>query len=407
MRPTSSRSLCLPPARAHFCELTARLYGRRLVADEVRLERHHAGDGEQHRRVVRDQAGRGHDRVAALGEEVDERVAELVGGARGLVYAMVRGEPTEAQRSSRVRATDASTRALATSVRAAPLDLHEWISFEDDHEQRTWVFDATFLRSQLELHLRRRLQGRARRGRHRAAPGLLQLRRALRRRRRRADRRRRAAVRLEPTALAVPQEGPQASGVLDRPRTAATTTRLVDGACIFLNRPGFAGGAGCALHSAAARRRRAAAWTGSPTSAGSCRCGSHDTPTTTATSPRRCASGSAATGATAAPSSTGGAPRATTPSSGASPCTSTSRDEIIEMVGELRRGDPARRSKWTPCPTRTRRCDTPLAPDPMPRSVRRSWPATGRSRARRSDLLVGLAALFEAEDACGSGSPSG
>ena len=28
-------------------------------------------------------------------------------------------------------------------------------------------------------------------------------------------------------------------------------TRIVDGACIFLNRPGFAGGAGCALHIAA------------------------------------------------------------------------------------------------------------------------------------------------------------
>jgi len=27
-----------------------------------------------------------------------------------------------------------------------------------------------------------------------------------------------------------------------------THTRVVDGACIFLNRPGFAGGAGCALH---------------------------------------------------------------------------------------------------------------------------------------------------------------
>ncbi len=30
-----------------------------------------------------------------------------------------------------------------------------------------------------------------------------------------------------------------------------TETRVVDGACIFLNRPGFAGGAGCALHLAA------------------------------------------------------------------------------------------------------------------------------------------------------------
>jgi hypothetical protein len=30
-----------------------------------------------------------------------------------------------------------------------------------------------------------------------------------------------------------------------------TNTRIVDGACIFLNRPGFAGGEGCALHLAA------------------------------------------------------------------------------------------------------------------------------------------------------------
>jgi len=32
---------------------------------------------------------------------------------------------------------------------------------------------------------------------------------------------------------------------------ARTHTRVVDGACVFLNRPGFAGGAGCALHLAA------------------------------------------------------------------------------------------------------------------------------------------------------------
>ncbi|MGH9224966.1 MAG: hypothetical protein ACRD2W_14595 [Acidimicrobiales bacterium] len=32
---------------------------------------------------------------------------------------------------------------------------------------------------------------------------------------------------------------------------ARSCTRVVDGACIFLNRPGFAGGAGCALHLAA------------------------------------------------------------------------------------------------------------------------------------------------------------
>ncbi len=55
---------------------------RRLVAHEVRLERHHPGDVEEHRRVVRDEARRGDRCVLAPCEEVDERLAELVGGAR-------------------------------------------------------------------------------------------------------------------------------------------------------------------------------------------------------------------------------------------------------------------------------------------------------------------------------------
>lgn len=43
-------------------------------------------------------------------------------------------------------------------------------------------------------------------------------------------------------------EEAEADGVL---RADGRNTRLVDGACIFLNRPGFSGGAGCALHIAA------------------------------------------------------------------------------------------------------------------------------------------------------------
>ncbi|WP_345712034.1 hypothetical protein, partial [Kineococcus glutinatus] len=37
---------------------------------------------------------------------------------------------------------------------------------------------------------------------------------------------------------------------------AARKTRVVDGACVFLNRPGFGAGAGCALHSLALREGR-------------------------------------------------------------------------------------------------------------------------------------------------------
>jgi hypothetical protein len=39
----------------------------------------------------------------------------------------------------------------------------------------------------------------------------------------------------------------QEGGLVER-RGARWATRVVDGACVFLNRPGFAGGAGCALH---------------------------------------------------------------------------------------------------------------------------------------------------------------
>jgi len=41
------------------------------------------------------------------------------------------------------------------------------------------------------------------------------------------------------------------AGATDTDEDGAATTRLVDGACIFLNRPDFGTGAGCALHFAA------------------------------------------------------------------------------------------------------------------------------------------------------------
>lgn len=45
----------------------------------------------------------------------------------------------------------------------------------------------------------------------------------------------------------------QKKGVVERDEDGEPKTRVVDGACIFLNRPGFAGGAGCALHGLALR----------------------------------------------------------------------------------------------------------------------------------------------------------
>ncbi len=55
------------------------------------------------------------------------------------------------------------------------------------------------------------------------------------------------AATLEPERFQFHAEA-EAGGVFE---PGGANTRVVDGACIFLNRPGFAGGAGCALHLAA------------------------------------------------------------------------------------------------------------------------------------------------------------
>ncbi len=56
------------------------------------------------------------------------------------------------------------------------------------------------------------------------------------------------AATLDPARFQFHREAASGGVFADDARTA---TRVVDGACIFLNRPGFAGGAGCALHLAA------------------------------------------------------------------------------------------------------------------------------------------------------------
>jgi hypothetical protein len=45
-------------------------------------------------------------------------------------------------------------------------------------------------------------------------------------------------------------------GIIEKDDDGEHKTRVVDGACVFLNRPGFAGGAGCALHAYALRTGR-------------------------------------------------------------------------------------------------------------------------------------------------------
>ena len=137
---------------------------------------------------------------------------------------------------------------------ATPDDLHEWISFEDPDEQRTWVFDATYLHSNhrciwgegcqgiLDHPAPELAQGCCSYGAHFVDDDDVQTVVS-------------AFVRLEPRhmqfhAQAV-KKGFLRPGDPDTDGTIPTATRVVDDACIFLNRPGFEGGAGCSLHIAA------------------------------------------------------------------------------------------------------------------------------------------------------------
>ena len=139
---------------------------------------------------------------------------------------------------------------------ATPLDAHEWLSFDDADEERTWVVDLTFLASAWTCIFGRGCQGVLEvpaadlghgccshgahltddedRDRVVAAVARLsdddwQL----------ASRARRGGIEGRRWAKAGPD--------------GTEMTRQVDGACIFLNRRGFAGGEGCAFHVLAER----------------------------------------------------------------------------------------------------------------------------------------------------------
>ncbi len=137
------------------------------------------------------------------------------------------------------------------------LDTHEWISFDDDVDTRTWVFDATFLRSNwsciygngckgvLDADATEMAQGCCSYGAHFVDDDDVQT--VVR-----------AVVRLTPKVWQYAKQGRKHGFLAAAPDADggdgdgdATVSRLVDDACIFLNRPGFPGGPGCALHRAA------------------------------------------------------------------------------------------------------------------------------------------------------------
>ncbi len=135
---------------------------------------------------------------------------------------------------------------------------HEWFSFPDPGEDRTWVFDVTFLESAWTCIFGRGCQGVL----TGPAPELVQgccsygahftgkadIKRVAAAAATLSDEqwqyRRKALPRSKQKNLRFARTG----------KDGQLVTRTVDGACIFLNRPGFPGGPGCALHRAALER---------------------------------------------------------------------------------------------------------------------------------------------------------
>lgn len=133
-------------------------------------------------------------------------------------------------------------------------DLHEWVSFEDPDEDRTWVFDVTFLTSDWTCVYGAGCQG----VRTAPAPELEEGCCAYGAHfTDDADRARvEAAAATLGSAWQLVGAAERRGGAFVRQRDGTWRTRVVDGACVFLNRPGFARGAGCAFHVAARDRGR-------------------------------------------------------------------------------------------------------------------------------------------------------
>ena len=135
-----------------------------------------------------------------------------------------------------------------------PAESHEWASFEDPDEERTWMFDVTFLLSGWECIFGRGCQGVL----TGPAPELVQgccsygahFTDS-------AD-----VARVKAVAKTLSDDEWQFAkigrrqGIIEKQPDGTKVTRIVEDACIFLNRPGFPTGPGCALHQVAMKRGR-------------------------------------------------------------------------------------------------------------------------------------------------------
>ena len=148
----------------------------------------------------------------------------------------------------------------------------EWVTIPVPGKEKHAVADRRDVpRVVVALHLRAGLPGRAHRARARAGPGLLLVRRARVRQEGSATRSRSSPSSSATTSGSSASVGMK-KGVWTKVGKDEWRTRLHKDACIFLNRPGFAAGPGCALHLHAMNARASTSARRSRRCAGSCRC---------------------------------------------------------------------------------------------------------------------------------------
>ena len=139
---------------------------------------------------------------------------------------------------------------IVLAVTKPPDDTREWISFEDEDEERTWIFDVTFLMSNWTCIYGNGCQGVLTGPTPELVQGCCSYGAHL------VDKK--DARRVVKNAATLTPEEWQFHGlkkeVIHKNKHGETVTKLVDDACIFLNRPGFPAGAGCAFHIAALNR---------------------------------------------------------------------------------------------------------------------------------------------------------
>lgn len=126
------------------------------------------------------------------------------------------------------------------------------VSFDEPDEERTWVFDLTFLTSSWTCIYGAGCQGVLTAPTPELAQGCCSYGAHL------GDDDDVARVEAAAATLDASQwqhrSAGRRRGTIRTARDGARVTRLVDGACVFLNHPGFPGGPGCALHRAALER---------------------------------------------------------------------------------------------------------------------------------------------------------